>query len=113
MNGTMILRRAIGVAVAVLGLAAAPQTSWAAGMDGHWSGALSGQYGSGQADIVISGQSATYSYRGGAVPVGWAKVTAATATFGNPLFKLTLKKDGSASFVSSKIGDADGAMSRQ
>ena len=82
-------------------------------MDGHWNGALTGQYGSGQADVVISGQSVTYSYRGSAVPVGWTKVTAATATFGNPLFKLTLKKDGSASFESSKFGNASGALSRQ
>ena len=62
---------------------------------------------------MISGQSVTYSYQGSAVPVSWSRVTASTATFGNPQFKLTLKKDGSASFESSKFGSASGVLSRR
>jgi len=113
LSGFGIVRTTLGVAAIMLGFTSISQVCRAAAMDGHWSGALSGEKGSGQADIVISGQSVTYSYRGSAVPVEWSKVTASMATFGNPLFKLTLNKDGSASFVSSQFGDATGTLSRR
>lgn len=105
----MRIRLWICTALAAAGILVSPHAIAAAGMDGHWSGML----GSSQADVVISGQAVTYSYGGSGVPVSWSKVSAATASFGNALFKMTLKKDGSASFESSKFGNASGTFSRQ
>jgi hypothetical protein len=86
---------------------------FAAGMDGHWSGMLSGSKGSGQAEIVVAGKDVTYSYQGSQVPVTWSKTSKSTVSFGNKLFKLTLKNDGSAKFESEQFGDAAGTLSKQ
>lgn len=100
------------VTAAALSVAIA-QPSYAAGMDGHWSGMLSGDKGSGQADIIVSGKDVSYSYQQSPVPITWSKVSKSTVTFGNTLFKLTLKNDGSAKFESDKYGNATGTLSRQ
>ena len=88
-------------------------SAFAAGMDGHWSGVLNGQKGSGQADIVVTGKNVTYSYQQNSVPVEWAKVSKSRVYFGNKNYKLTLSKNGSAKFSSPQYGSASGTLSRQ
>jgi len=85
----------------------------AAGMDGHWSGYLSGEKGSGQADIVVQGKNVFYSYRQSAVPVAWTKVTTKEVTFGNNIYKMTLDHDGLATFKSQQYGDGSGTLTKQ
>jgi len=110
----MMMRRfsLFALAMGTVLSAAIVQPGHAAEMDGHWSGMLSGSKGSGQADIVVSGKDVTYSYSGSQVPVSWSKVTKSTVAFGNKLFKLTLKKDGLATFESVQYGNATGTLSK-
>jgi hypothetical protein len=89
------------------------QAAFAVGMDGHWSGMLNGEKGSGQADIVVTGKNVTYSYQQSSVPVEWAKVNKSRVYFGNKNYKLTLWKNGSAKFSSPQYGSASGTLSRQ
>lgn len=89
------------------------QPAIAAGMDGHWTGMLNGEKGSGQADIVVNGKEVTYSYQMSAVPVEWSKVSKSSVAFGNKIYKLTLTHSGSAKFVSQKYGNASGTLTKQ
>jgi hypothetical protein len=85
----------------------------AGGMDGTWSGNITGRFGSGLADIVIrGGHVVSYHYKGLNVPVGADTVAADHVSFGNGSYTMTLSKTGHASFTSTSIAPAEGDLKR-
>ena len=94
-------------------IVATSSPAFAAGMDGHWSGTLSGEKGSGEADVVVNGKQVTYSYQQSPVPVEWEKVSKSRVSFGNKIYTLTLTSKGAARFTSQKYGNAAGTLAKQ